>query len=158
MPGDDARSYAVICLAQSGDVRDSSDCAHPAFRGANHAARRSVSGGPFLRHTGGWLRSDLDALLLDLRTSRSVRLDYSFLRLHVRNHSGVFPKTDFWIPRHGWSNSLYRLPEHERMGAPHIHNRDELLCQQLFRDYQYGHRGSDGNQNLQLDRNYVGRE
>ena len=80
------------------------------------------------------------------------------LRFHVRNHSGIFAQTDFWVPRHGWGDGLHRIREPERVGAPHVYNRNEFLRQQFFRDHHDGRRGSDGNQNFQLDRHHVGRQ
>src|SRR5438093_455931 len=100
----------------------------------------------------------LDALLLDIRTSRGVHPDYPLFCFYVGNRPGIFPKTDFRIPGHGRSHGLYRLREHECVGAPHFYNRDELLRQQLFRDHFDAGRCSDGNQDLQLAWHDVGRE
>ena len=67
-------------------------------------------------------------------------------------------KPIFGYPVMVGGHGLYRLREHERVGAPHVHDWDELLRQQLFHDHLDGCRHSDGNQNLQLARHHVGWE
>ena len=119
---------------------------------------RSLSGRPLLRYASRRLGHALDALLLDLRTSGSLRPGDSRLRVYVGDHPGVFPQTDFRISGYGRRHGLHRLREHERVGAPHVHHRNELVRQQLFRDHHDGGRHSDGNQDLQLARHHVGRE
>ena len=81
--------------------RNGSDCDYAVLGCADHAADRSLSGRPFLRYPGRRLRRPLDALLLDLRTSGSLRPDHSGFRFHVGNHSGIFTQTDFRISGHG---------------------------------------------------------
>jgi hypothetical protein len=50
----------------------------------------------------------------------------------------------------------YRVREHERLGAPHVHDRNEFLCQQLFHPDHDGRRNSHRNQDFQLDRYHMG--
>src|SRR5271168_467488 len=95
LPGHEAQPHAPPGLAQPSDVRDGSDHDHAAVSGTDHVADRSIYGGPFLRRAGWWVGRAVDALLLDIRPSRSLRADYSLLRFHVGDHSGVFPETDF---------------------------------------------------------------
>ena len=80
------------------------------------------------------------------------------VRVCIRNCSGIFSKTDFWIPGYGGRDGLHRFPKLECVGAPHVHHRDELLRQQLFRDNHVCGRHPDGNQNLQLAGHDVGRQ
>ncbi len=156
VPGHEAEPYAVACLAEPGNVRHGAHRHHAVVSGADHVARGSVSGGPLLRYAGGRVSPTLDAFLLDLRASGGVRPDYSLLCVYVGNYSGILPEADFRLPGHGWGHGLYRLREHECVGAPHVHHWDELVRQQLFRDHHNGGRCSDGNQNLQLARHHVG--
>src|SRR5262249_45528561 len=158
MPRDAPEPHAPAAVARPGDVRRGSLCSDAAVSRADHAACGSLSGGSLLRYASGRIGHTLDALLLDIRTSRGVHPGYSRLCFYVGDRSGIFPKTDFRIPNHGRRHDLYRLREHERVGAPHVHRRDEFLRQQLFRDHFDGGGYSDGNQDLQLDRNDVGRE
>ena len=102
-------------------------------------------GGHFFDTQAGRLRRAVDALLLDIWTSGSVHPYYSLLCFHVGNHSGVFTETDFRISGHGRGHGLHRLREHERVGAPHVHRRNELVREQLFHDYHDGGRCSYGN-------------
>ena len=158
MPRDAPQPHAPAGVAHLGDVRNGSHRDYAAIGGADHVARGPVSGGALLRYAGGWVCHALDALLLDIRTSRGVHPDYPLFCFYVGNRPGIFPKTDFRIPGHGRSHGLYRLREHECVGAPHFYNRDELLRQQLFRDHFDAGRCSDGNQDLQLAWHDVGRE
>ena len=67
-------------------------------------------------------------------------------------------KPIFGYPVMVGGHGVHRLREHERVGAPHVHHRNELVRQQLFRDHHDGGRRSDGNQDLQLARHDVGRK
>ncbi len=78
-------------------------------------------GGHFFDTQGGRLRGDLDAFLLDFRTSRSLRPCPSRLRLRLRNHSGVLTQADLRLPGHGRGHRRDRVRQHERMGPPHVH-------------------------------------
>ena len=88
----------------------------------------------------------------------SLRAGDSRLRVHVRDHSGVLAETHVRLSGHGGGDGRDRVREHERVGAPHVHDRDELLRQQLLRDHHHGRGRSDGHQDLQLARHDVGRE
>ena len=101
LPGNEAQPHALAGMAQPGDVGNGSDHDHSAIRGADHVAGGSLSRRPFLRCAGGRLGRAVDALLLDLRPSGGVRPDHSLLRVHVGNHPGVFPQTDFRISGDG---------------------------------------------------------
>ncbi len=59
-------------------------------------------GGTFLRHAGRRLGRALDALLLDLRPSGSLRSGDSRLRLRLRDRSGVFAQGDLRLSRSWW--------------------------------------------------------
>src|SRR5437879_2442449 len=117
LPGHEAQSHAFAGMAQPGDGRNGSTRGFAADRGTVHAAYRSIFRRPFLRHAGRRLGHVVDALLLDIWTSGSVRPDYSLLRFHVVNHSGVFTETDFRISGHGRGHCLLRLCESDRVGA-----------------------------------------
>ena len=81
----------------------------PLVGGADHAAASiAIFGGHFFDTQAGGSATHLDALLLDFRTSGSVHPDYSLLRFHVGNHSGVFAQADFRIPGHGRRHGLHR--------------------------------------------------
>jgi hypothetical protein len=77
------------------------------------AARGSLSWRSFFRYAGGRLRHAVDALLLDIWTSRGLRPDHSVLCIRLRNYSGIFTQADFRIPRHGGRHRLHRFCEHE---------------------------------------------
>src|SRR5438876_813859 len=89
---------------------------------------------PRLNAFSFWL-SALGGFLLESRTPGGVHPDYSLLCFYVGHRPGSFPETDFRIPGHGGGHGLYRLREHECVGAPPVYNRDELLRQQLFRGH-----------------------
>ena len=95
LSGDDARENAAAGLAESRDGRPGAACRRPADGRADHAAGRSLPGRPFLRHAGRRLRGTLDALLLDLRPSGSLRSGDSCFRFRFRNHSGVLPQSRY---------------------------------------------------------------
>ena len=104
MPGHEAQPHAAAGMAEPGDGRNGSDRDHAAIRGANHAARRSLSGRSFLRHAGRRLGSALDALLLDLRTSGSLHPDHSLLLRSSRKSFRYFPASRFLDTR-SWSRA-----------------------------------------------------
>ena len=106
LPGHDAREDAAARLAESRDGRPGHSCRQSADRRADHAADRSLSRRPLLRHPGRRLGRDLDALLLDLRSPGSLRSGDSRFRLRVRDHSGVFAQGDLRLPDHGGGDSL----------------------------------------------------
>ena len=105
-------------------------------------------GGHFFDAAGGRSTRTVDALLLDLWTSGGVHPDHSLLRVHVGNHPGVFPQANLRISGDGGSDGLHRVYQHERMGAPHVHCRNEFVRQQLFHIHYDGDRCSHGHQNL----------
>jgi len=63
--------------------------------------------------------------------SGSLRSDYSGLRLCIRDHSSIFAQTDLWIPVMV-AATICIGSSVERLGASHVHDRDEFLRQQLF--------------------------
>ena len=80
------------------------------------------------------------------------------VRVHVGDHSGLLAQADLRLSGHGGGDGLHRLRQHERVGAPHVHDRHELVRQQLLRDHHDGRRRADGDQDLQLARDDVGRQ
>ena len=52
----------------------------------------------------------------------------------------------------------HRLHQPQRLGPPHVHCRDDVVRERVFRGLYRGHRRPHGNQNLQLDWNDVGRQ
>ena len=157
MPRHDPRPHAAAGLALPDHVRTGADRDHAALGRAADAARRPLSRRPLLRHAGRRIRHALDALLLDLRTPGSLHPRDSGVCVHVGDHSGLLSQTDLRLSGHGGGDGVHRLRQHERVGAPHVHDRHELVRQQLFRDHHDGRRRSDGNQDLQLARDDVGR-
>src|SRR3984885_8226455 len=101
MPGYEDQSYAAAGVDEPCDGGDGSDCDYPLIGRSNHAAHRSIPGWPFLRYPSWRIGSSLDALLLDLWTSGSLRSDHSMFRFHVGNHSGIFAQTDLRISGNG---------------------------------------------------------
>ena len=154
----EAEPYAPVCVAHFGNVRPGSDFHQPALRGADYATGRSLFGRPFLRYSGGGLRDSMDAFLLDFRASGSVHPGHPRLCVCLRNHSGIFAQAYFWLSGHGRSHRVHRLREHQRVGSPYVHHRNDLLLQQLFRADDDDYRCSHGHQDLQLARHDVGRE
>src|SRR5258707_1180315 len=71
--------------------------------------------------------------------------DYWTLSLLV---SGFFTQTDLRISGDGCRNRVYCVRQHERVGAPHVYDRDELLRQQLFHTDHNGCGRSHGNQDF----------
>ena len=63
-------------------------------------------GGHFFDTQAGGSADTLDALLLDLRTSGSLRPGYSRLRVHVGNHPGVLPETHFRLSGDGCGHGV----------------------------------------------------
>ena len=94
-------AHAAVCLAHAGGQRAHPRHHHAAHRGADHAAHRPLSGRPFLRYAGGRLGRGVDALLLDLRPSRSLRAGHAGLRHRQRNYSRLFAQGDLRLSRHG---------------------------------------------------------
>src|SRR5580698_5051226 len=127
MPRYEAQPHAAAALALPGYVGNGSARHLSTHRGTDHAAHRSISRWTLLRRTSRWISRSVDALLLDIWPSRSLRARYSCLCLYVRNHSGIFPETDLRVSGHGCGNDVHRVREHERVGAPHVHGRNELL-------------------------------
>ena len=80
----------------------------------------------FLRHTGRRLRHSLDAFLLDFRSSRGLYPDHSRFRLRFGNHSGIFAQSHLRLSGDGRRDRRHRIREHERLGAPHVHGRNDL--------------------------------
>src|SRR5437016_8262484 len=69
LPRHDISQNAVVRMAQPGDGRLGDSCHQSTYGCTAYAAGRSLSWRTLLRHSGGRLRRDLDAFLLDLRTS-----------------------------------------------------------------------------------------
>ena len=46
--------------------------------------------------------------------------------IHVRGHSGVFTQSDLRLSGDGGGVGWHRVHQHERLGAPHVHDRHEL--------------------------------
>ena len=91
-------------------------CRRSADGGADHAHDRPLPGRTFLRHAGRGLGRALDALLLDLRSSRSLRARDAGLCHRVRNHPGVFAQGDLRLPVHGGGGPRDRLSGHVACG------------------------------------------
>src|SRR6267142_747936 len=158
MSRDEAQPDAAAGLVEPGHGRDGYPGRIASYRSSDHAFDRPLPWRALLRYAGRRLCNPLDALLLDLRASGSLRSDYSGLRLCIRDHSSIFAQTDLWIPRHGSRNDLHWVHRFERLGASHVHDRDEFLRQQLFCVYDNGYRGPYRHQDLQLARHDVGRK
>ena len=52
----------------------------------------------------------------------------------------------------------HRLHQPECVGTPHVHRRDDIICQRILRGFHRGHRGAYGDKNFQLGGNDVGRQ
>src|SRR5215472_5743944 len=156
MPRHVPRPDASIRMAEPDHGRHGLSSYRATDGSSAHALRGSLSWRPLFRHASRRLGYPMDALFLDFWPPRGLRSGDSCLRVFVRNRSGIFQETDLRIPGYGWRNNLHRIRQHERLGAPHVHHRNELLRQQLFRNNLDGGGGSYGNQNLQLARNDVG--
>src|SRR5208282_564894 len=131
MPRNEAWSHAPAGMAQFGNVGNGPDRRYASVGGTDHAARGSIFGRSFLRCASWRISRTLDAFLLDIRSSGSLHPDHPLLRIPVGNHSGFFPEADLWISGYGRGDRLYRVREHERVGAPYVHSWNELLCKQL---------------------------
>ncbi len=154
----EAGENAAVGLAQSSDGRLGDPGHKPALCSADNAARRPLPRRTFLRHPSRRLGSDLDALFLDLRAPGGLCLSDSGVRRRLRNHPGVFTQGNLWLSGHGCGHGLHWVYRHERLGPPHVHRRDEFQRQYFLCSVHDGNRGSDGDQNLQLARHYVGRK
>ena len=69
---------------------------------------------------------------------------------------GIFPQADFRLSGDGGGHRGNRISEPERLGAPHVHRGNVVVCQQLFHDHHDGRGCSHRDQNLQLDWDDVG--
>ena len=129
----------------------------PAHGRAIDAAGGPLPGRALLRHAGRRLRSDVDALLLGLRTSGSVCARDSRFCIRFGNHSRFLPQSDFRLPHHGGRNGVHRIYQHERLGPPHVHGRHDFQRKHVLCAFHYGHCRSHGNQDFQLAGHHVGR-
>ena len=74
------------------------------------------------------------------------------------DHPGVLAKTDLRLCRHGRCHGLHRVHRDERLGASHVHDRHVIVGERLFRVDDDGDCGADGDQDLQLAGDDVGRQ
>ena len=109
LSGNDPGEDADVRLADSRDGVPGSPRRRSADGCADHAHDRPLPGRTFLRRAGRGLCRDLDALLLDLRSSRSVRARDAGLCHRVRNHPGVFSQGAIRLPVHGGCGPRDRL-------------------------------------------------
>ena len=124
---------------------------------ADHADDRSLPGRAFLRHAGGRFGDSVGALLLDLRTSGSVRAGAAGVCIRERDHSGVFAEGDLRIPGDGGGVGGHCVYQPERVGTPHVHDRDDVVRQCVLHAVDDAGVDSDGHQNFQLAGDDVGR-
>ncbi len=75
-----------------------------------------------------------------------------------RSHSSVFAQADLRLLGHGCRDLGHRLHQPERVGAPYVHHRDDLLRKRVLCGFHGGHRGPDRDKDLQLVRHHVGRK
>src|SRR6266478_902668 len=109
-------------------MRDGAHSGHSIDRRSDYALARPLRWLTFLRYTGWRFGGALDALLLDIRTPRSL------------------------YPGH----SRLRLPE--CLGAPHVHGGNDFHREHVLCRFNHVGRRADGHQNLQLARNDLGWE
>ena len=113
-------AWLNLIMAGAGDSGGES-----ADGGAAHAGGGPVPGRAFLRYAGRRVGGHLDALLLGVRASRSVRAGDSGIRVRFRNHPGVFAQSDFRLPGDGGGDGGDRIHQHERVGPSHVHGGHE---------------------------------
>src|SRR6267142_1881426 len=148
LPRNDAGEDAPARLAEPGHGRAGDPGGQPAHRRSDHAARRPVPRRTLLRPPGRRLRRPLDALLLGLRPSRGLRA----------RHPGLLAQALVRVPGDGRRDGRNRVHQHERVGAPHVHHRNDVGGEHLLRPDHDADRGADGDQDLQLAGHDVGRQ
>ena len=119
---------------------------------------RPLSRRPLLRLPGWGLARCLGALFLGLRPPRGLCAGLAGVRHRQRNHSRLLPQGDLWLPGYGGGVSGYRFDQPERVGAPHVYGRHDLGAECLLRALHRAGGRSDRDQDLQLDRDHVGRQ
>ena len=96
-------------------------------------------GGALLRHAGRRLGGDLDALLLDLRSSRGLRAGRSRRSPSPRKSSRSFrAKPIFGYPVMVAATVAIGFIEHERLGSPYVHHRHDFGRQHVLRALDHG--------------------
>src|SRR5467141_2913005 len=158
LPRNDAGEDAPARLAEPGHGRAGDPGGQPAHRRPDHAARRPVPRRTLLRHPGRRLRRPLDALLLGVRPSRGLRARHPGLRLRLRDHPVLLAQALVRVPGDGRRDGRNRVHQHERVGAPHVHHRNDVGGEHLLRPDHDADRGADGDQDLQLAGHDVGRK
>ena len=111
-----------------------------------------------LRYAGGGLRRAVDALLLDLRPSRSLRAHPAFVRLRQRDHPRLLAQGHLRLSRNGRGLGRHRLHQPQRLGPPYVHGRHDRRRQHLLHPRHHGHLRPDRDQNFQLAGHAVGRQ
>ena len=129
--------------------------AFPVFTSALVSVVRQASRRPHLRGLGRGVcvAGALARPLLVLRPSRGLHPRPAVLRHRDRRHRRVLPKAHLRLPGDGLRDDLDRGVVHERVGAPHVHDRRRVAS--LLPPHVVPDRRSDGDQILQLDRNDV---
>ena len=158
LPGNDADAHAALRLDHAGDVVYDRDRAAAVERRADHAPARPVSGRKIFRHAGRRLGGVVAALLLDLWPSGGLYPDDPGLRLRFGNHPCLLAQAHLRLRRDGRGDGDDRLHQHGRVGAPHVHGRDDVGGQHLFRHLDDAGGGAHGHQDVQLDRHDVRRQ
>src|SRR5713101_8409914 len=133
LPRDESRENALAGVAQPRHVRYGRPCHQPANGSTADVAGRSLPRGTLLRHPSWRLSGNLDALLLGLRPSRSLRPRYPGMRLRIRDHPSLLTQGYLRLSGHGGCDNLHWVHWHERLGASHVHGRYELKRQYVLR-------------------------
>ena len=71
---------------------------------------------------------------------------------------GVFTQSDFRLPGDGAGDGGHWIHQHERLGPPHVHGRNDFGRKHVLRAFHDGYRSAYGDQDLQLAGDHVGRQ
>src|SRR5580698_7983465 len=153
----DAVSHATSGVAVCDGCGHGATRDQPANGSADHADGRPLPWRALLRYAGGWVGASVGALLLDLRTSRGVHPGAAGVRVCERDHSGVLAEGDLRVPGDGGGVGGNRVYQHGRVGAPHVHNRDDVVWECVLYAVDDAGGDSDWNQDVQLAGDDLGR-
>ena len=99
----------------------------------------------------------LPASVLVLRPPRSLHHDPAGLRHGQPDRLDLQPQAGVRLSRHGLRDGRDRRGRLHRLGAPHVHRRHGREHEDVLHRRDDGDRGADRHQDLQLDRDDVGR-
>src|SRR5215469_11372517 len=125
----DAASHAAAAVAVCNDVGPRARDDQSPDGGAGDADGRPLSRRTLLRHTSRRLRDFVGTLLLDLRTSGSVRADTAGVRLRERDYSGVLAESDLRLSGNGGGKRWNWIHQFGRVGSSHVHDRNDIVWQ-----------------------------